>query len=147
MVAALVGVLVLTALLGLRAGRPNAVVSAAVPAGIAFAVVAVAGRALAGGDLTSLPWQPLAWILVLAAVLGQALLAGALHRGSATSAVATMDAVSTLLASVVGMVAMGDRIAEGRQWWVVTGLGLVVVGVLALGRTPQTAPEPVKEAV
>ena len=47
MVASLVGVLVLTGLLGVRSGRPNALVSAAVPAGIAFAVVAVAGRALA----------------------------------------------------------------------------------------------------
>jgi uncharacterized membrane protein len=147
MVASLVGVLVLTALLGVRSGRPNAVVSAAVPAGIAFAVVAVAGRALAGGDLLSLPWQPLAWILGLAAVLGQALLAGALQRGSATSAAATMDATSMVLASVVGMVAMGDRIAPGREWWVAVGLGFVVVGVLALGKAPQRTADPVKEAV
>jgi uncharacterized membrane protein len=147
MVASLVGVLVLTALLGVRSGRPNALVSAAVPAGIAFAVVAVAGRALAGGDLVTLPWQPLAWVLVLAAVLGQALLAGALQRGSATSAVATMDATSTVLASVVGMVAMGDRIAPGREWWVAVGLALVVVGVLALGKAPHSSAAPVKEAV
>ncbi|HEX6339644.1 hypothetical protein [Umezawaea sp.] len=147
MVAALVGVLVLTALLGVRSGRPNALVSAAVPAGIAFAVVAVAGRALAGGDLASLPWQPLAWILVLAAVLGQALLAGALQRGSATSAVATMDATSLVLASVVGMAVMGDRIAPGREWWVAVGMALVVIGVLALGKAPQRTAAPVKEAV
>jgi uncharacterized membrane protein len=147
MVASLVGVLVLTALLGVRSGRPNALVSAAVPAGIAFAVVAVAGRALAGGDLLSLPWQPLAWILVLAAVLGQALLAGALQRGSATSAVATMDATSLVLASAVGMVAMGDRIAPGREWWVAVGMALVVIGVLALGKAPQRTAAPVKEAV
>ncbi|HWO69008.1 MAG TPA: hypothetical protein VNO31_54155 [Umezawaea sp.] len=147
MVASLVGVLVLTALLGVRSGRPNALVSAAVPAGIAFAVVAVAGRALAGGDLTSLPRQPLAWILVLAAVLGQALLAGALQRGSATSAVATMDATSLVLASVVGVVAMGDRIAPGREWWVAAGMALVVIGVLALGKAPQRTAAPVKEAV
>ena len=147
MVASLVGVLVLTALLGVRSGRPNALVSAAVPAGIAFAVVAVAGRALAGGDLTSLPRQPLAWILVLAAVLGQALLAGALQRGSATSAVATMDATSLVLASVVGVVAMGDRIAPGREWWVAVGMALVVIGVLALGKAPQRTAAPVKEAV
>jgi drug/metabolite transporter (DMT)-like permease len=147
MIASLVGVLVLTALLGVRSGRPNALVSAAVPAGIAFAVVAVAGRALAGGDLTSLPWQPLAWILVVAAVLGQALLAGALQRGSATSAVATMDATSLVLASAVGMVAMGDRIAPGREWWVAVGMALVVIGVLALGKAPQRTAAPVKEAV
>jgi uncharacterized membrane protein len=147
MIASLVGVLVLTALLGVRSGRPNALVSAAVPAGIAFAVVAVAGRALAGGDLTSLPWQPLAWILVVAAVLGQALLAGALQRGSATSAVATMDATSLVLASAVGMVAMGDRIAPGREWWVAVGMALVVIGVLALGKAPRRTDAPVKEAV
>ncbi|MET1074782.1 MAG: hypothetical protein ABWY11_19195 [Umezawaea sp.] len=149
MVAALVGALVLTGLLGVRAGRPNAVVSAAVPAGVAFAVVAVAGRALAGGVLLALPWQPLAWVLVVAAVLGQALLAGALQRGSATSAIATMDATSMVLASVVGMVAMGDRIAPGREWWVAVGLALVVLAVLALGKAPATTPAaaPVKEAV
>jgi drug/metabolite transporter (DMT)-like permease len=145
MVAALVGVLVLAALLAAGTRSVNAVVSAAVPAGIAFAVVAIAGRSLANGDLLELPWQPAAWVLLLAAVLGQALLAVALQRGSATSTVATMDATTMVLASVTGMAFMGDQVAQGRHWWVVVGLALVVLGVLVLGSAHRTVQ--VKELV
>jgi uncharacterized membrane protein HdeD (DUF308 family) len=43
-----------------------------------------------------------------------------------------MDSTSVVLASVIGLVALGDQIAAGRAWWVVLGLALVVLGVLAM---------------
>jgi hypothetical protein len=111
------------------------VVRAATPvlAGVAFAVVAVAARNVAGKPLAELVLHPLTWVMVVAAFVGQACIATALQRISATSAVASMDATTVVLGSVAGLVAMGDQIAPGREWWVALG-GLLVVGaVLVLG--------------
>ena len=77
----------------------------------------------------------------VAAFVGQACLATALQRGSATSAVASMDATTVVIGSVAGLALMGDRIAAGREWWVVLGVLLVVSGVLVLGRTAKPAQE------
>ncbi|NUT91011.1 MAG: hypothetical protein HOY78_03175, partial [Saccharothrix sp.] len=63
----------------------------------------------------------------------------------ATSTVATMDSVTVVLTSVVGIAALGDRIAPGREWWVTAGVALVVAGVLALGYASRLAPAPVEE--
>jgi hypothetical protein len=101
-------------------------------AGLAFAVLAVASRQLASGPLLELPLQPLAWLMLAAALVGQALLAAALQRGSTTATMASMDSTSVLLASVVGLAALGDRIAPGRTGWVVAGLALVLCGVVVM---------------
>ncbi|HEX2132222.1 MAG TPA: hypothetical protein VHH15_11735 [Actinophytocola sp.] len=119
--------------------RTSPPVSLAVLAGAAFAVVAISSRSLADEPLTALPLNPLAWLMFLAAVLGQGCLATALARGSATSTVATMDAVTMVVTSVVGVAALGDRIVPGREWAVGLGLGLVVAGVLVLGFAPRFA--------
>jgi uncharacterized membrane protein len=109
------------------------VVPLAASAGVAFAVVAMTSRTLADEPLLSLPLYPLAWLMVAAALVGQSYLALALRRGSATSTVATMDATTVVLTSVVGIAALGDRITPGREWWVALGVALVVSGVLLLG--------------
>ncbi|MFD5831644.1 hypothetical protein [Lentzea sp. NPDC060358] len=118
-------------------------VKAATPvlAGIAFAVVAVAARTVAGKPLPDLVLHPLTWVMLFAAFAGQACLATALQRGSATSAVASMDATTVVIGSVAGLALMGDRIAPGREWWVGLGVLLVVSGVLALGSARQPARE------
>jgi drug/metabolite transporter (DMT)-like permease len=102
-------------------------------AGIAFAVVAVAARNVAGKPPLDLLLHPLTWVMVIAAFVGQACLATALQRGSATSAVASMDATSVVLGSAAGLAVMGDQITPGREWWVALGILLVVSGVLVLG--------------
>lgn len=104
-------------------------------AGIAFAVVAVAARNVAGKPVLDLVLHPLTWVMVLAAFVGQACLASALQRGSATSAVASMDATTVVIGSAAGLALMGDQIAAGREWWVALGVVLVVSGVLVLGST------------
>ena len=110
-------------------------------AGIAYAVVAVAARTVSGKPLLELVLHPLTWVMVIAAFVGQACLATALQRGSATSAVASMDATTVVISSVAGLALMGDRIAPGREWWVGLGVLLVVSGVLVLGRVSKPAPE------
>jgi drug/metabolite transporter (DMT)-like permease len=117
----------------LKAARP-------VLAGVAYAVVAVAARTVAGKPLLELVLHPLTWVMVIAAFVGQACLATALQRGSATSVMASMDATTVVIGSVAGLAVMGDRIAPGREWWVVLGVLLVVTGVLALGSVSRPAP-------
>ena len=147
----LLGSPLLVGLAAVRACRTGSVLFLALLAGSAFAVVAISGRSLADEPLHHLPLNPLAWLMLLAALLGQACMSVALARGSATSTVTAMDAATMVLTSVVGITALGDQVAPGRQWSVVLGLALVVVGVLVLGSTtrvlPAVAPRPAREAV
>lgn len=137
---ALLGLPLLAALLVLRGRRAVGAVVLAVLAGGAFAVVAITSRTLADGPLRELPLHPLSWLMVAGALIGQACMAVALQRGSATSSVAAMDATTVVLTSVVGIGVLGDRIAPGREWWVVVGVALVVAGVLALGSVRRATP-------
>ena len=136
----LLGVPLLVAVLAVRARLVITSVSLAVLAGMAFAVVAITSRTLADGPLLELPFDPLAWLMVAAALVGQACFAVSLQRGSATSTAASMDATTVTLSSVIGIAALGDQIAPGREWWVVVGLGLVTLGLLAMGAVSRQAP-------
>ncbi|MGW4115953.1 hypothetical protein ACWEFJ_34215 [Actinosynnema sp. NPDC004786] len=119
--------------------RIGGAVPPAAAAGLAFAVVAMTSRTLADEPLPTVPLYPLAWLMVAAALVGQSYLALALRRGSATSTVATMDATTVVLTSIVGIAALGDRITPGREWWVAAGVALVVAGVLLLGSADRFA--------
>lgn len=110
-------------------------------AGIAFAVVAVAARNVAGKPLVEILLHPLTWLMVIAAFVGQACIATALQRVSATSAVASMDATTVVIGSIAGLALMGDQITPGREWWVALGGLLVVGGVLVLGSVTKPAPD------
>jgi hypothetical protein len=133
--------------LAAHAGRRDAALSLAALAGVQFAVVAVCGRAVAAEPLLDLLAHPLTWLMVVAALLGQACLSAALARGTATSTVASMDAVTMVLTSVVGIAALGDQVVPGREWAVVLGLALVLCAVLVLGSAARLAPAPLREAV
>ena len=132
---ALLGLLVLVAVAAVPAARitgSRGAITLGLLAGVTFAVLAVASRPLASGPLLELPLQPLFWLMVAAALVGQALLAAALQRGSSTATMASMDSVSVLLASVVGLLLLGDQIAAGREPWVLGGLALVLCGVMVM---------------
>lgn len=140
---ALLGVLVAVGILAVPATRlpgGRGAVALGVLAGVAFAVLALASRSLADGALLELPSQPLAWLMIAAALVGQTMLAGALQRGSATATAASMDATTVVLASVVGLLALGDQIAAGRTSWVVAGLLLVVTAVITMALVGHPAP-------
>ncbi|BBY17236.1 hypothetical protein MLIT_28280 [Mycolicibacterium litorale] len=126
------------------AWRARGAVPLAGLAGAAFAVLAVASRPLPALDVTALPLQPLAWLTLAAAAVGQILLAAALQRGSTTSAGSAMDAVTMVAASAAGLALVGDRIADGRTAWLVVGLILVVAGVLAMARVGTVVGEPIR---
>jgi hypothetical protein len=137
----LVGILGLTVLLAVPAGRlggSRGAVALGALAGVAFAVLAIACRSVADEALLTQVLAAPTWIVLAAALVGQTLMAAGFQRGSATATAASMDATSTLLAAVVGLSVLGDRIAEGRTWVVVLGLLLVVGGVVALATVAAT---------
>jgi uncharacterized membrane protein len=126
--------------------RVTGVVPLAASAGLAFAVVAMTSRTLADEPFQTLPLYPLAWLMIAAALVGQSYLALSLRKGSATSTVATMDATTVVLTSVIGIAALGDRITPGREWWVALGVALVVAGVLLLGSADRFTKAPARVA-
>jgi hypothetical protein len=146
----LLGTLAATVVLAVPAvripGGLGSVVTGAL-AGVAFAVVAVAARPVAAHPLLELWREPLAYLVVAAAVVGQGLLALALQRGATTPAAAAMDTATTLLAAVVGLTVLGDRIAPGRASWVAAGLALVVGAVLVLASAGSSERVPGPDAV
>lgn len=128
-----------------RAAQGTNAVVISVLAGVAFAVVAIISRSVADESLLDMLLHPLTWLMVVAALVGQSCLATALQRGTATSSVASMDAITVLLTSVIGISLLGDRITPGWEWAVGLGISLVVFGVLALG-APVRSATPVVEA-
>ncbi len=145
-VAALVAVPLLVAPAAVVACRRDAALSLAGLAGVQFAVVAVCARSVADAPLLAVPLHPLAWLMLLAALLGQACLSAALARGTATSTVASMDAVTMVLTTVVGIAVLGDRVTPGWEWALALGVTLVLAAVLGLGHATRPAPA-VREAV
>lgn len=149
---ALVGVVVLVAVASLLVGKLQGAVGAVALgtlAGVSFAVLAIASRPLAAGPLLEIPLQPLFWLVVVSALLGQTLFATALQRGSSTATAASMDAVTTVFASIVGLAVLGDRVAAGYAGWVVVGLVLVVAAVIGFGFVagqPGGATDPLRAA-
>lgn len=150
----LVGILALTALLAVPASRlrgARGAVALGALAGVAFAVLAVACRPIADDPLLDQLLSAPLWIVVAAALVGQALMTAGFQRGSSTATAASMDAVSTVIAALVGLALLGDRIAAGHTATVLAGLALVVAAVVALATVaattatatvPVTVPEP-----
>lgn len=123
-------------------------------AGIAFGAAAVASRPLANiatGErfLT----DPLLYLLLAHALVGQLLLGLAMQRGSTTAAVAAMDAAAAVPAAIIGLLFLGDKIAVGREWVAAIGFVLTLGAVIGLTffaepqhqhqHTPAPAPVPV----
>jgi hypothetical protein len=130
----LTAALVLCVVLAIPAWAARGGVPLACLAGAAFAVLAVASRPIASAPIASLLTNPLTWLTIASAVVGQAMLAAALQRSSTISAGASMDAITMVVASVAGIVMLGDQTADGRAWWVVLGLAMITAGVLAMAR-------------
>ncbi|WP_312880384.1 hypothetical protein [Actinokineospora xionganensis] len=137
---AMLGLPLLAGAVAVHLGLVTTAVPLAIFAGLAFSVVAITSRTIADESLTALVLHPLAWLMLVAALVGQACFAMALQRGSTTSTAASMDGTTVMIASAVGVLALGDQIAPGRSWWVALGLTLVVFGVLVLGAASRSAP-------
>jgi hypothetical protein len=131
------GVLVIAAFGRLAArlrGAPGSVALGCL-AGLAFGAAAVASRPLASlHSLTTFFGDPLLYILVLYAAVGQLLLGLAMQRGSTTSAVASMDAAAVIPAALMGLLLLGDRIEPGLGWLAAVGMVVTLGSILGLTR-------------
>lgn len=107
-------------------------------AGLSFGAAAVASRPLASAvDVTGLLSDPLLYVIIVQSLTGQLLLALAMQRGSATAAVAAMDAAFAVPAAAVGLVLLGDQIRSDLEWLAAVGFLLTLGSVLALTRYAQ----------
>ena len=78
---------------------------------MAFGAAAVASRPLAvTTPRREFFGNPLLYLVIAYAVVGQLLLGLAMQRGSTTAAVAAMDAAAAVPAAIVGLLLLGDRI-------------------------------------
>jgi drug/metabolite transporter (DMT)-like permease len=134
---ALGGIAVLGVFAARLHGAPGSVALGSL-AGLAFGAAAIDSRALAAAhSWQAFVFHPLLYLLFAHALLGQLLLGMAMQRGSTTAAVASMDAVSTVPAAVVGLVFLGDQIWPGRHWLAATGFTLTLAAVAGLSRFAQ----------
>jgi hypothetical protein len=126
------------AVLGLAAVRLRGAVGSVVLgllAGLAFGACAVSSRPLAGDHtMREFTVDPLLYLVIAYAILGQLLLGLAMQRGSTTAAVAAMDAASAVPAAIVGLLFLGDRILPGKEALAALGFLLTLGAVLGLTR-------------
>jgi hypothetical protein len=113
-------------------------------AGLAFGTAAVASRPLANVDsISHFVTDPLLYILIVNAAIGQLMLGLAMQRGSTTAAVAAMDAAAAIPAALVGLLLLGDRIEPGLEWLAISGFVVTLGSIIGLTRyaEPQHALE------
>jgi drug/metabolite transporter (DMT)-like permease len=117
-------------------------------AGFGFTGTAIAARALnVPTPLWRIAFAPVAIALVLYGACGMLMFASALQRGSVTATTAVMLAVETVVPSIVGFAALGDRTRPHFQIVAAAGFGLTLGASLALARytEPVTMLEPEPE--
>ncbi len=106
-------------------------------AGTAFAGAAVAARALdlAAGP-AALPGQPLAWAVLAYGAVGTLAYARSLERGPVGPATAVLWSVETVLAGLVGVLALGDAVRPGWAGVALLGVLVTVLGCVVLATGP-----------
>lgn len=138
---AAIGAIGALALLAVRLRGPIGSVALGSLAGMAFGAGAIASRPLASApSLSGLATSPLLYLLILHSILAQLLLGLAMQRGSATAAVAAMDAASAIPAAVVGLLFLGDGIRAGMHWVALAGFCVSLCAVLLLSRYAKAQP-------
>jgi hypothetical protein len=121
-------------------GAPGSVALGAL-AGLCFGAAAVASRPLASiHTLTVFLADPLLYILVAYAAVGQLMLGLAMQRGSTTAAVASMDAAAVIPAALIGLLLLGDRIEHGLEWLAAAGFVVTLGSILGLTRYAEPQP-------
>jgi drug/metabolite transporter (DMT)-like permease len=125
-------------LLGIVSARSTsrkAAPSLAIGAGLGFAGLGIAARALVvPHPVWRLLEEPLVWAVVGYGVAGMLLFATALQRGSVTTATALTFAMETVIPSVVGLGFLGDSPRSGYAVVAAAGFVLTLAGAIALAR-------------
>ncbi|MGH3804027.1 MAG: hypothetical protein ACRDTD_28615, partial [Pseudonocardiaceae bacterium] len=78
--------------------------------------------------------NPLLYVLLAHAGVGQLLLGQALQHGSTTATVAAMDAAAAIPAAATGLILLGDKITPGLEPLAAIGFVMTIGAVLALVR-------------
>jgi drug/metabolite transporter (DMT)-like permease len=139
----LLGVVLLLAAAGMVAGKASPRVrtpALGLVAGLGFGVVAVSGRVITDFAPLDLLTDPAFYGVAAGGVVAMLFYASALQRGSVTTATAMMVIGETVLPSLVGIVALGDRTKPGFTLVAVAGFALAVAAALALARFGEPAP-------
>lgn len=104
-------------------------------AGLAFGGVGIAARVLAVPDpLWRIVTEPVPYALCAYGILGTLLYAGALQRGSVTTATAITFVAETVIPAGIGLALLGDATRAGFHAVAAAGFVLSVGGALALAR-------------
>jgi drug/metabolite transporter (DMT)-like permease len=104
-------------------------------AGLTFGAAATAGRLIGGADgIPALVTDPAVYALALAGVIGTLLYAGALQRGSVTTASAMTVVGQTVVPALAGWLFLGDSVRAGFGPPAVAGFLLAVTGAVGLAR-------------
>ncbi|MGH3545902.1 MAG: hypothetical protein ACRDPW_08250 [Mycobacteriales bacterium] len=147
----LIGLVPVLALLGRLAARcrgTQASVALGSLAGVAFGAAAVVSRPLAGAQsLTDVVTNPLLYVLLAHAIVGQLLLGLALQHGSTTAAVAAMDAAAAIPAAATGLLLLGDKITPGLEPLAALGFVMTLGAVLALVRYAEPQQHTVEDSL
>ena len=106
-------------------------------AGAAFSGAAVAARAvdLSAGPVSLLE-QPLAWTVPVFGAAGTLVYARSLERGAVGPATAVLWAAETLLAGLVGVLALGDRVRPGWGVAATVAVAVTLLGCAVLASAP-----------
>jgi drug/metabolite transporter (DMT)-like permease len=134
---ALLGAVVLLAVLGFVVGRhfsPTRSAPLGVVAGLAFAVVALAARALTGLSPGRLVADPAAYALAVGGPVAFLFYTTGLQRGVVTVVTAATVVGETVAPAAVGVLMFGDHTRPGMAPVAVLGFVLALVGALGLAR-------------
>lgn len=135
--AALLGAVVVIAVLAWPASRTRSTFSTAVLgalSGSAYAVVGIAGRLLPGWTLDRIVGSVVTYVLILSGLVAFFLYTLALQRGAVTVATTPLIVAQTVVPSLAGLVLLGDTIRPGWSTTAALAFSLTIAAATALVR-------------
>lgn len=128
------GVLVAVALASYRSG-PGWLL--AVVAGLGFSGAAIAARASHHHDgIWATLWQPMTACIVVGGIVGALWYLHALERLAAGPSAAILSVIEVVVPGAVGVLVLGDTVANGMLPGVLVGLALAITGCVVLAMSP-----------
>ncbi|MCR6482815.1 hypothetical protein M8542_08295 [Amycolatopsis sp. OK19-0408] len=99
--------------------------------GLGFSTVGVSARTLeVSGPLWRLVAEPALWAMMANGLVAAVAFAIALQRGRATGVTAITFTTNTVVSSLIGLVALGDRVRDGFTAAAIAGFVLAVAGAI-----------------
>ncbi|WP_456789457.1 hypothetical protein [Cellulomonas sp. P5_C5] len=128
------GVLVVAALASYRSG-PGWLLAAI--AGLGFSGAAIAARASHHHDgIWATVWQPMTVCIVVGGIVGALWYLRALERLAVGPSAAILSVIEVVVPGAVGVLVLGDTVANGMLPGVIVGLVLAITGCVVLAMSP-----------